>query len=359
MIDKLVSLIPKDGRPYCEPYTGSLEISLARQQALVERIRAIDLFCGIGGNSWGARNAGVEIVAGFDIWQAAGEIYQTNFPESRFYLADLSDYRNTDIVRIKKEIGEIDLLLASPECTSHSLARGAKPKDKKSLRLSWEVWRFAQVFRPRWMVIENVPAMRNWSEYPKFLQHLRKEGYHLREQILDASQFGVPQSRKRLFILCDSEAEPPEVFSTHQEPLPARSFLHLNGTYPVSPLDKAGRARKTLERAERAFEALGRNTPFLMVYYGSGTQWQTLDSPLRTVTTHNHFALICLDGEGKHVMRMLQPDELQAAMGFPPEFSLKACPTQSRKIHLLGNAVCPPVVTAIVQTLTSQTKRQP
>lgn len=319
--------------------------------------QAIDLFCGIGGNSWGARQADIEIVAGFDKCSLAGRVFQDNFPDARFYEVDLAMQSRDQICRSYREIGHVDLILASPECTSHSVARGARPINKASLRLSWNVWRFARVFRPRWMVIENVPAMQNWHDYPIFLEYLRKEGYRLREQILDASQFGVPQSRKRLFILCDRETEPPEVLPARQEPLPARSFLHLNGTYPVSPLEKAGRARKTLERAERAFEALGRNTPFFMVYYGSGTQWQTLDLPLRTVTTHDRFALIRPDGEGKHVMRMLQPDELQAAMGFPPEFSLEACPTRRGKIHLLGNAVCPPVVTAIVQALTSQAKR--
>lgn len=321
--------------------------------------QAIDLFCGMGGNSWGAQQAGAKIVAGFDKWELAGKVYRDNFPNTKFYLEDLSRLSRADIVRFQQELGPIDLILASPECTSHSVARGASPINKASLRLSWNVWRFARVFRPRWMVIENVPAMQNWPDYPSFLEYLRKEGYRLREQILDASQFGVPQRRKRLFILCDRETEPPEVLPARQEPLPARSFLHLNGTYPVSPLEKAGRARKTLERAERAFEALGRNTPFLMLYYGSGTQWQTLDLPLRTVTTHDHFALIRPDGEGegKHVMRMLQPDELQSAMGFPPEFSLEACASRRGKIHLLGNAVCPPVVTAIVQALTSQTKR--
>lgn len=321
------------------------------------RIRAIDLFCGIGGNSWGARAAGAEIVAGFDISIPAGKVYQENFPEARFYQGDLSAYSQADILQIKAETGPIDLLLASPECTSHSPARGGKPPDPKSLRLSWNVWRFARLLRPRWMVIENVPAMRNWSAYPTFLEYLEKEGYHLREQILDASQFGVPQSRKRLYILCDREAEPSEVAPTCHQPVPVHSFLNLNGSYLYSPLEKAGRARKTLERAERAFQALGRDTSFLMVYYSSGTQWQTLDVPLRTVTTHDRFALIRPDGRGGHTMRMLQPDELRTAMGFPPEFSLEACPTRQGKIRLLGNAVCPPVMAAIVQTLTSQTRK--
>jgi DNA (cytosine-5)-methyltransferase 1 len=322
-----------------------------------DRIRAIDLFCGIGGNSWGARVAGVEIVAGFDISDLAGQVFQANFPEARFYRGDLSAYSQADILQIKAETGPIDLLLASPECTSHSPARGGKPPDPKSMRLSWNVWRFARLLHPRWMVIENVPAMRNWSAYPIFLKHLQKEGYHLREQILDASEFGVPQSRKRLYILCDRESEPSEVVPTCNQPVSALSFLNLNGSYPASPLEKAGRAQKTLERARRAFQALGRDTPFLLVYYGTGTNWQPLDMPLRTVTTHDRFALVRPDGRGGHVMRMLQPEELQAAMGFPPEFSLEACPTRGGKIHLLGNAVCPPVMTAIVRTLTSETLR--
>lgn len=323
-----------------------------------DRIRAIDLFCGIGGNSWGARAAGAEIVAGFDISDLAGRVFQANFPEAHFYHGDLSAYSKADILKIEEEIGAVDLLLASPECTSHSPARGGKPPDPKSMRLSWNIWRFGRLLRPRWMVIENVPAMRNWSAYPTFLKFLEQEGYCLREQILEASQYGVPQSRKRLYILCDREGLPPEVPPACSEPVPVRFLLNLNGTYPASPLKKAGRAAKTLERAERAFEALGRDTPLLMVYYGSGIQWQTLDVPLRTVTTHDRFALILPDGKGEHVMRMLQPDELQAAMGFPTEFNLEACPTRGGKIHLLGNAVCPPVMKAIVDTLTSEGQKQ-
>lgn len=319
-------------------------------------LRAIDLFCGIGGSSCGARMAGIEIVAGFDIWQRAGDVYQANFPEARFYQGDLSAYRHADILRIKKEIGEIDLLLASPECTSHSNARGAKPKNQKSLRLSWNVWRFAQVFRPRWMVIENVPAMQKWSHYADFLRILReKGGYCCREHILDASNFGVPQSRKRLYIVCGRDSEPPAEIASlgNQKPLAIKDILIPNGAYSFSPVTKPGRAQKTLERAQRGINASGAEASFLMVYYGSEIKggWQSLDETLRTVTTHDRFALVRPDGKGGHEMRMLQPDELQAAMGFPKEYNL-ACGTRAGKIHMLGNAVCPPVMQAIVNTLT-------
>lgn len=319
-------------------------------------IRTIDLFCGIGGNSWGAKQTGVEIVAGFDIWKLAGDVYKANFPKAKFYQGDLSSFSHADILHMKEEIGEIDLLLASPECTSHSNARGANPKNEKSLRLAWNVWRFARVFRPRWMVIENVPAMKNWSHYANFLRILQeKGGYHFQEYILDASKFGVPQSRKRLYIICDREAQHADIASLPgQANLAIKDILKPPGSYRFSPLDKPGRARKTLERAQRGIDALGKDTPFLMVYYGSETHggWQRLSEPLRTVTTHDRFGLVQPDGKGGHEMRMLQPDELQSAMGFPPDFKL-ACDTRAGKIHLLGNAVCPPVMQTIVKSLTA------
>ncbi len=315
-------------------------------------LRALDLFCGIGGNSWGARQAGVEIVAGFDKWALAGEVYNDNFPGA-FRPADLSKFTRADLLRLREEIGPIDLLLASPECTSHSVARGGKPKDEDSLRLSWHVWDFAEVFQPRWLVIENVTAMKSWPHYTDFLRVLQEKGnYHCLPQSLTASHFGVPQRRLRLYIVCDREQMPELIVPRVAEEPPACEVLAPNGRYAFSPLDKPGRAAKTLARAERAFKALGRETPFLMVYYGTDKSggWQTLDTPLRTITTLDRFALVKPDGEGGHLMRMLQPEELQKAMGFPPEFRLEhGC--RRDKIHLLGNAVCPPVMEAIVRSL--------
>ncbi len=57
----------------------------------MSKIRAIDLFSGAGGSSWGARSAGVQIVAGFDMWELAGQVYKDNFPEARFYSGRLED----------------------------------------------------------------------------------------------------------------------------------------------------------------------------------------------------------------------------------------------------------------------------
>lgn len=74
----------------------------------------------------------------------------------------------------------------------------------------------------------------------------------------------------------------------------------------------------TIERAERAMKALGKRVPFLIVCYGSDGPggWQTLERPLRTLTTLDRFGLVTWEGS-EPMLRMLQVDELKSAMGFP------------------------------------------
>src|SRR5262249_5430765 len=126
---------------------------------------------------------------------------------------------------------------------------------------------------------------------------------------------------------------------------------------PYRPLFGQGRARATLARAARAISEVGRNRPFLIVYYGSdhGGGWQRIESPLRTITTLDRFALVRPRKSG-HVMRMLQVPELKVAMGFPTAFKFQRGSRRDR-IRLLGNAVCAPVMRNIVQALTSPRSR--
>jgi len=312
-------------------------------------MRAIDLFCGAGGSSLGAAAAGVEIVAGFDIWPVAARVYAANFPRARFHLCDLATLTESDIRVIRGDLGLADLLLASPPCTDHSPARGAKPPSSAGLDLPWCVWAFARVFLPRWIVVENVVQMRRWHGYRALLHALMRLGYRVCVRILDAADFGVPQRRRRLYIVCDREAEPPEI-APRTPHTPVRDVIDLDG-YAYAPLCTPRRARATIERVERAIHALGRDVAFISVYYGSGPQWQTLDAPLRTVTTSGHFALVRPDRRGGHEMRMLQVDELRRAMGFPASFDFGGC-TRTDTMRLLGNAVCPPVMQAVVGSLT-------
>jgi DNA (cytosine-5)-methyltransferase 1 len=316
------------------------------------KLRAFDLFCGAGGSSWGAQAAGVEVVGGLDAWDLACESFRLNFPRAQVFNERIEDASATAIARV---VGKVDLLLASPECTNHSCARGARPRSESSRETALKVRKFVRALSPRWIVLENVVLMRPWGRYHDLIKGLRGLGYHVREQVLDASLFGVPQKRRRLFIICDREREPRQVTPPVLARTPnAREILDPKGTWRVRPLFSSGRAAATIERAERGFRALGWGSEFLLVYYGTdgGGGWQRIDQPLRTLTTLDRFGLVEPSPSGP-TLRMLQVPELLRAMAFDGRFKLPDV-TRREKIKLLGNSVCPPVMEAIVKRQTGR-----
>jgi DNA (cytosine-5)-methyltransferase 1 len=321
------------------------------EEAEMRPIRAMDMFCGAGGSSIGAQNAGVEIIAGFDIWKPAIRTYSANFPKAKVYNADI---RHLSPKTVCKEIGGIDLLLASPECTNHSVAKGARKRDEESRMTAFEVIRFAKDFKPKWIIMENVVQMESWSQHDRLLDELWDLGYFVNQIKLDAKNFGVPQSRMRLFLLCSLSAKVDFLKPASSQYKPVSSILDFSDKYPKSLLGKQNRAKATLERAQRAIDALGPETPFILVYYGTDGSggWQTIDKPLRTITTLDRFAYVEPSPSG-HKMRMLQPEELKLAMGYQPNFDLNIPElTRRDKVKLMGNGVCPPVMEYIVTQLT-------
>lgn len=316
-------------------------------------IRGIDLFCGGGGSSWGARAAGVSMVGAIDAWPVAVATYRRNFPDAHVVEARLNRRSSPSLLG---PVGRVDLILASPECTNHSHARGARERDEASRETAFHVLRFIRELEPRWAVIENVEQMRKWGRYERFLAALHCH-MNVAEHVLDAQHFGVPQMRRRLFLICSRDGQPraptPPIL---QRPVPAEAILAPRGTYRTRPLFGSGLAEATVARAERAIGVLGRGVPFLIVYYGTDGSggWQPLDRPIRTLTTLDRFALVdWFDGEPR--MRMLQVDELQRAMGFDEGFILDQGSRRDR-IKLLGNGVCPPVMRRIVESLIDGTK---
>lgn len=318
------------------------------------KLRAIDLFCGGGGSGWGARKAGVDIVCSVDAWSVAVETYKANFPDTKVINATLDGKSSASILG---NVGDIDLILASPECTNHTCAKGSRPRDEESKRTANYVINFARALSPRWIVLENVVQMRNWHGYTPLIDDLTKLGYNVLPQVLDSADFGVPQTRRRLFLLCDREAIPLDVeagTSGRRRKRSARDVVQLDGPWESRPLYSDRRAPDTLARAERAIEELGKGEPFLIVYYGSDGSggWQTLDRPLRTLTTLDRFGLVTWKGRSP-MLRMLQVPELKKAMGFENKYALSHGSRRDR-IKLLGNGVCPPVMEAIVRTLTQE-----
>jgi DNA (cytosine-5)-methyltransferase 1 len=314
-----------------------------------ELIRAFDMFSGLGGSSRGAANAGAEILGGVDLCPLASQTFKINFPNAMVFNRAVEELSPSKVLN---KVGDIDLLLASPECTNHSCARGARPTVESSRETALHVLRFAAVIRPRWIILENVIHMRPWSRYSELVDCLEEFGYDVAEHVLDAADFGVPQRRRRLFLLCDRRDVAPVVVKKRPGPKPAaRTILDRPGTWTAGPLRNGRRAKATLLRAKRGMNALGKKAPFLLVYYGSDGAggWQSLDVPLRTITTLDRFGLVEPSEQG-HTLRMLQVSELSRAMGLDENHRLEHGSRRDR-IRLLGNGVCPPVMEAAVSAL--------
>lgn len=313
-------------------------------------MRGLDIFCGAGGSSAGARMAGVEMAGAVDLCPIATATYQDNFPATHVVTGRLE---HVDIAALRRQVGEINILLSSPECTNHSCAKGGAPRSEESRATAMLVVDYARAFKPRWIVLENVVHMRPWSRYEELKRELRGLGYRLAEQIIDASDYGVAQTRRRLFLVGDLFLDPGLVGRRRPgRRRSAGSVIDRDSVWETTPLFSEKRAAATAERARRAIAAVGEDSPFVLVYYGSDGSggWQPLSRPLRTVTTIDRFALV-RPGPRGHVMRMLQVPELKRAMGFEDSYKFERG-TRRDRVRLLGNGVCPAVMAQVVGSLT-------
>lgn len=301
-------------------------------------MKAIDLFAGSGGFTEGARLAGnVEVVWAANHWQTAVNTHWVNHPDAMHVCQDLqqADW---------SKVPECDLVLASPCCQGHSHARGKdRPQHDSSRSTAWAVVSCCEYHTPAAFIVENVPEFLNWKLYPAWAAAMEALGYHLTATTINAADTGVPQHRQRVFIVGSRRA--PVTIAAPQEEHQAIAPV-IDWDFPKwSPVEKKNRAQATLDRIANGRKTYGDR--FVMSYYGNSHNGRSLDRPLGTVTTRDRWAVV--DGDR---MRMLSPDEYKAAMGFRQDYQLAG--NRATQIHLLGNAVCPPVAAHVVsETVTS------
>lgn len=300
-------------------------------------MKCIDLFAGAGGFSTGATMAGAEVIWAANHWPVAIEWHAANHPGTEHACQDLqqADFRDAPAH---------DILLASPACQGHSRAKGKERPHHDALRATaWAVVTCAEVHRPSVALIENVPEFAEWTLYQPWCAAMHALGYALAPMVIDAADHGVPQHRRRLFIAATRSKHPIVLDLPKREFTPAANVIDFDaGRW--SAINKPGRSVRTLARIEAGRRAHGAR--FVAPYYGSGSgeTGRSMARPLGTITTRDRWAVI--DGDR---MRMLTSDECRAAMGFPAGYLLPA--THKEAVHLLGNAVCPPVVRDIINAI--------
>lgn len=157
-------------------------------------MKVVDLFSGCGGMSLGFTQAGFDVVGAFDNWDAAIGIYQANFSHP-IYKADLS---TTDYIPTIKEL-KPDLIVGGPPCQDYSIA--GKREMGKRANLTIKFGEIVAQIKPTWVVFENVYNIERFPTLPELKEILTNAGYGISTKILDASLCGVPQKRKRFFLI--------------------------------------------------------------------------------------------------------------------------------------------------------------
>jgi DNA (cytosine-5)-methyltransferase 1 len=167
---------------------------------------ALDLFCGVGGMSLGFEQAGFKVAAAVEIDEINVQTYARNFPQCLAWCTDLS-LASAAQVRRETGIGDrpIDVAFAGPPCQGFSMIGKRLREDPRNLLL-YEFARLIAELSPRYFVVENVEGILVGSAkdmLDEFVARVERAGYLVVKpiRVLDAVEFGVPQRRRRVFVL--------------------------------------------------------------------------------------------------------------------------------------------------------------
>jgi len=176
---------------------------------------AIDLFCGAGGLTQGLKQAGFDVVGAVENHKTYAETFRLNQTSTTLEEKDILQVDPVEFMsRLGLKEGELDLLAGCPPCQGYSTigTRNRGKKDDPRNELVYEVLRFALAFKPKTIMMENVPALANDARLKSLIAQLEEAGYKMDVKVLNMSHFYVPQMRRRMIML-GSRFAPIEVFS--------------------------------------------------------------------------------------------------------------------------------------------------
>lgn len=209
----------------------------------VLKLPVVDLFSGCGGLSRGFQDAGFDVVAAYDGWDAAVACYNANFDHE----AKKLDLNDVELAINTVGQHQPNIIIGGPPCQEFSNA--GKREEGARADLTFKYAQIITSILPEYFVMENVPRVRESVAYGKARELYINAGYGLTELVLDASRCGVPQSRKRFFCIgglnqkdnflldemfmhqSDEEYTVRKYFADHEQPLDIRVYYRHPTTY--------------------------------------------------------------------------------------------------------------------------------
>ena len=304
-------------------------------------MNVIDLFCGCGGMSKGLTDAGLNIIAGIDIWDKAIDNYNKNF-EHKAYCEDLTKlppeiFNET----YNKDNKNVDIIVGGPPCQSFSIA-GKRDKNDPRNSLFMEYVKYLNFFKPKAFIMENVIGMlskktNDGISVISIIMEQLNNNYNCRINKLYASDFEVPQNRRRTIIIGIRKdlniipQEPPLVITKVSERIPVKTIL-----LPKEEIDRkyylSEKALIGIENKRNKSKAKGN---------GFGAQILNPEKPSYTIPARywkdGYDALVSYDEAEIKEIRRLTITELKRIQTFPDNYILEG--SNKDIIIQIGNAV--------------------
>lgn len=162
-------------------------------------MKAISLFSGAGGMDVGFKAAGFKIIAANEMDKHACDTFRANHPETELFEGDI-DVCGTAL----HSFNNVDVVFGGPPCQGFSVAGKMDPSDPRS-KLIFSFCNIVEKIRPKIFVMENVKALGTLAKFEtvraSLLSRFQKAGYAITIHILNAKDYGVPQSRERVFFI--------------------------------------------------------------------------------------------------------------------------------------------------------------
>ena len=238
-------------------------MDLLKKESSPLSISAVDLFCGVGGLTYGLRKAGIKVVAGLDIDETCKYPFEENNNEKdnkvKFISKDIRKFTGAELSDLYPK-DSIKLLVGCAPCQPFS-AHTRKNKDRSSderWSLLDDFGRLVEKVNPHLIAFENVPLIRKENIFTNFCNKLRSLYYYLHPEIVYCPDYGVPQKRRRLVLIAstwDKFELRPKTHSSSPEDglLPFQTVKNIIGDLPeiddgeVSESDPLHRSRKLSE----------------------------------------------------------------------------------------------------------------
>ena len=223
-----------------------------------KKLKVIDLFCGVGGLSFGfANNNSFEIITANEILPNMAKAYSLNHPAVKVYVEDIKDF---NVKKVGKDLNiktnEIDIIIGGPPCQAYSTV-GKRLIDDPRAKLFQEYYRVLKEFNPKIFLFENVKgliSMQGGELLETIISLFKSLGYKVHYKLLNAADFGAPQLRERVIIigskLKDQFHYPEATHYNPEEPL----GLFKKGLKPYLTLEEAISDLPFIKSSEESFE---------------------------------------------------------------------------------------------------------